>query len=220
MVKIGHNQAYKNFTSPLTGSTADTECVQVVVLNNIFDQKTMSAKPIDFPTGPNPHLAVYPIQIRRRPGQAIPIVEPASTSAPSAPNLNQSKTETSGNGSLSGGAIAGIVIGTVVGLLIIALLIWIALILRRRAKSSQSSESPPANVEVTQTSDLPWESELPASQSQNRESFQTKFSGPALVELEGSEGVSVPRIQQRLAIALQLRQALQGTELPQKPHER
>lgn len=131
----------------------------------------------------------YPIQIRRTPGQPISTAEAASSSGSKGSSSSnvaaQSQAQASGGTNLSGGAIAGIVIGTVVGLAIIGLLIWITLMLRRRGRSSQ--ELPELSADAH---DGVEKKELSAEQNQDRHTSQLKTNGPALVELQGSEGVS------------------------------
>lgn len=134
---------------------------EVVVLDNLFNQKTLSTKLYTPPSRPDRDPVyewevAYPIQIRWR---SEDLVDPTTSgTAPPTPTSTPEPSSNDGNtNSLSAGAIAGIVIGAVVGVsLIIAATIAVFVVVRRRRRAAaygplhreqQSESQAPASLE-------------------------------------------------------------------------
>ncbi|KAH8902629.1 hypothetical protein BR93DRAFT_931857 [Coniochaeta sp. PMI_546] len=124
--------------SPLSTSTP------VVVIDNIFDQKTLSTRTFTLP----PTLSyswqiAYPIQIRWKSGDfaqaSVTSTSSTSTSTTSSPASSIGGGPTGSR--LSTRAIAGIVIGVVIFVLLLGSLIAAIILLMRRRRQPQTTAS-------------------------------------------------------------------------------
>ena len=125
---------------------SNSENWQVEVLNNIFNQSTISTSPLIFSGGYSTYLAAYPIQVRNGATEVIPTSR-VGTSSSDTSTASVGSTQTPSpthHRALSAGGIAGVVIGAVFGIALVGLLVWILMILRRRhiSDGSQSHAAP------------------------------------------------------------------------------
>ncbi|OBT73188.1 hypothetical protein VF21_08707 [Pseudogymnoascus sp. 05NY08] len=153
---VGENGFFQYCQSLLSTPTG------VIVVDNIFDQKTLSTSSWTPASGlPSSWQAVYPIQVRIRANDVIPTATSTTETNSASSSGSQTPTETSSNPaqtssnppSSSGsstpvGAIVGGVIGGVAVLAIIAAIaIW--MIIRSRNRRRNDSPLPPYNPQLS-----------------------------------------------------------------------
>ncbi|KAK2797554.1 hypothetical protein FQN50_009149 [Emmonsiellopsis sp. PD_5] len=95
----------------------------VIVLNNLYDQKTVSTRPfsLDSVAMSASYQIAYPIQVRSRLGETIPTALATDTSRPSNPNNapGGSGADGGGGGGLSTGAIIGLSFGVFIAVALV-----------------------------------------------------------------------------------------------------
>lgn len=145
-MSFGHSRCYYGpCQSPLSTST------HVVVLDNIFNQKTLSTRQFSLATDfAFSYQVAWPIQIRWREGDtfdALPSTTKSSSGSSSTdPQGGDSSRDSSGGSSgnsLSGGAIAGIVIGALVFVALVVGVVLLVFLLRKRSKAAKQQAAPP-----------------------------------------------------------------------------